>query len=143
MITTTRKLVSLSRGELLLLGTTTVLLLTSRALLTLVRLDWTHRALDRLVRVLPPYASVRDPDTIPWVVAVTDAYIPIYFSCLMRALVGERLFAVNGYRTQIHLGVAKDDEFEAHAWVERRGEIVIGELDEHARFRPLDTYCPP
>ncbi|MGM0717647.1 MAG: lasso peptide biosynthesis B2 protein, partial [Halobacteriota archaeon] len=119
MFTTARKLVALSRSELLLLGTTTVLLLTSRALLTLVGLDRTHRALDRLVRVLPPYTTVRDPDTIPWAVAVMGAYVPIYFSCLMRAVVGERLFAANGHQTEIHFGVAKDDEFEAHAWVER------------------------
>lgn len=142
MLVAARKLVSLSRDEFLLLGTTAALLLTSRALLTVVGLDRTHRTLDRLVRVLPPYATVRNPDAIPWTIEGIDAYIPIYFSCLMRALVGERLFAANGYQTEIHLGVAKDEEFEAHAWVERRGEVVIGEVSDHDRFRPLYSYRP-
>jgi len=60
----------------------------------------------------------------------------------MRAVVGERLFDTNGYRTEIRLGVAKDEAFEAHAWVIHEGEVVIGEVDDHARFRLLDSYCP-
>ncbi|WP_435093014.1 lasso peptide biosynthesis B2 protein [Halorubrum sp. N11] len=141
MLTALRKVASLSWGERQLLATTTVMLVVSRSLLTIVGLDRTHRALDLLVRVLPPYVKIRDPDQVPWAVNVVDAFLPIYVSCLMRAVVGERLFAANGYRTEVHLGVAKDDVFEAHAWVERDGEIVIGKIDGYSRFRPLDVYC--
>lgn len=142
MLETARRLASLSRGERLLLGTTAVLLLSGRVLLAVVGLDRTHWILDRLVAILPPYAKVRNPDRIPWALDVVDAYVPIHLSCLPRAVVGDRLFAANGYRTRIHLGVAKSEEFEAHAWVERDGEVVIGEVDEHARFQPLYSYCP-
>lgn len=142
MLTQLRKVASLSWGERQLLATTAVLLVVSRSLLTLIGLDRTHRVLDLLVRVLPPYVRIRDLDRIPWALNVVDAVVPIYLSCLMRAIVGERLFAANGYQTEIHLGVAKDDAFEAHAWVEYDSEIVIGEVDEHSRFQPLDSYCP-
>ncbi|MFC6752672.1 lasso peptide biosynthesis B2 protein [Halorubrum tibetense] len=142
MLSALRKIASLSREERQLLATTTVSLVASRSLLTIVGLDPTHRALDLLVRALPPYRRVRDPRRVPWAVNTVDTALPIYFSCLMRAVVGERLFDANGYRTEIRLGVAKDEAFEAHAWVIHEGEVVIGEVDDHARFRLLDSYCP-
>lgn len=140
MLAALREAPSLSWGDCQLLAATTLLLVVSRSLLTVIGLDRTDRVLDLLVRMLPPYARVRDPERVPWAVNVVDSVVPIHLSCLMRAIVGERLFVANGYRAETHLGVAKDEAFEAHAWVERDGEIVIGELDGHGRFRRLASH---
>jgi len=140
MFTALRRVVTLSWGERQLLVTVAVSLVMSRALLTTAGLDRTHRVIDRVVRVLPPNTTIQDPEEIPWAVNATAECVPLYFSCLMRAIVGERLFAKNGYRTELHLGVTKDTGFEAHAWVEHDGEVVVGDLDDHDRFQPLDTF---
>lgn len=140
MLTALRKFVTRSRSERQVLVTVAVSLVVSRALLTTVGLDRTHRVIDRLVRIFPPNTTMHDPERIPWAVNAVAECVPLYFSCLMRAIVGERLFAANGYRTELHLGVTKDTGFEAHAWVERDGEVVVGDVDGHDRFQPLDTF---
>lgn len=140
MFSRVSKFVSLSRDEQALLCTATVLLLSSRVLLPLARLDRTHGLIHWLVRALPPYTTVQSQDSITWALSVAATAVPVECSCLMQAVVGERLLADHGYQAQIRLGVASDQQFQAHAWVERHGEVVIGELEDHARYRPLWDY---
>lgn len=134
------KFASLRREEQALLCTSAALLLSSRVLLPLVRLDRTYRGLHWFVQLLPPYGSVHNPEKIPWALEVATVTLPIECSCLMKALVGERLLARHGHQAHIRLGVASDQGFEAHAWVEREGEIIIGELEDQARYRYLSSY---
>lgn len=136
----TSKFLSLSLTERSLVCTAAALLLTSRLLLPVAGLDRTYRYVDRLARVLPPYTMVHDPDRIPWALAVADSALPVTCACLANAIVGERLLGHHGHRAHIRLGVDTRGEFEAHAWVEHSDEIVIGEVEEHARFQLLSTY---
>ena len=47
---------------------------------------------------------------------------------LNQALVTQMLLARRGYPALLHIGVAKGKEgqFQAHAWVESEGKVVIG-----------------
>jgi Transglutaminase-like superfamily len=48
--------------------------------------------------------------------------------CLPRALAGSVILARYGHDTKLRIGVRRptDDAFEAHAWLERDGEILVG-----------------
>jgi hypothetical protein len=49
-------------------------------------------------------------------------------TCLNQALAAQMLLAQRGYPALLHIGVAKGKEgqFQAHAWVESEGKVVIG-----------------
>jgi hypothetical protein len=49
-------------------------------------------------------------------------------TCLPRALVAQILLCRHGHHAELHIGVARDSngKFEAHAWVESAGQVVIG-----------------
>lgn len=140
MIARATEFASLSREERTLLCTVTAVLLSSRLLLPVVGLDRTRRTIGWLVRALPPYARLRDPDHVPWAVEVAVAHLPVTLTCLMRAIAGEALLTASDYRARIRLGVARDEEFRAHAWVERQGEVVIGDLEDLACYQPLSGW---
>jgi hypothetical protein len=47
--------------------------------------------------------------------------------CLARALAGSVLLARHGHSTDLRIGVRRPDgEFQAHAWLEHGGEVVVG-----------------
>ena len=51
-------------------------------------------------------------------------------TCLVRALAGQILLERYGYTSSIKIGVSKSkDEFEAHAWLEYKDTIVLGESE--------------
>ena len=56
-------------------------------------------------------------------------------TCAVRGLVAERLLRQNGYPAQFKIGVLRRDEFQAHAWVEDQGTVLIGESE--LAFQPL------
>lgn len=129
---------ALPHEERALLGTTAALLATSRLLLPLIRLDATRRAVERLACGLPPYRSISDPDRVPWAVEVADATLPASFTCLMRALVAQSVLADQGYRSRLRYGVKTEvADLKAHAWVERSGQVVVGDLDDLSDYRCL------
>lgn len=132
---------SLSYSQQILLCVSSVLLLSSRALLSLSKLEQTRWAVARLVGALPPYTRVADPDHITWAVTCADAFLPGTQTCLANAVVGEALFAANGYPATVRLGVGDlRDGFQAHAWIERDGTIAIGELPEIDKYRILSSW---
>jgi transglutaminase superfamily protein len=55
----------------------------------------------------------------------TLALLPTDSRCLIRALVLSRLLARRGISSTIVIGVRRDPEFLAHAWVERNAEAVL------------------
>lgn len=123
----------------LLLWTTATLLVLSRVLLPTAGLDRTEAVLDATARVCPPYRNSGNPERIPWAVTGVSSRLPFSVTCLMQALVGQALFDARGHRSDVRLGVTKDDEeLRAHAWVERNGDVVIGELDDLSEFQPID-----
>ncbi len=67
-------------------------------------------------------------------------YVPVG-TCLTQALTTQALLAQIGHPTDLKIGVAKSIEgkLEAHAWLESRGEIVIGKLKDLSRFTILSS----
>lgn len=56
--------------------------------------------------------------------------------CLSRALAGSVIFARHGHDATLRIGVRRpgEDGFEAHAWLECEGEVVVG--------GPVDSFTP-
>ena len=75
---------------------------------------------------------------IVWAVNSTSPYVP-KASCLTRSLVARILLKQYGYKSEIKIGVTKDDEgqLNAHAWVEVDNKTVIGASD--IEYTPILT----
>jgi hypothetical protein len=67
-------------------------------------------------------------DLVVWAVTRVGRRLLGKDTCLPQALVGQVLLARNGFPARLQIGVRKDDDGElvAHAWVECRGDVVIG-----------------
>lgn len=123
------------------------MLVQAAALLVLARmLLVTHRVpvcrvaatVDRVGAWLP-VASTGAPtvDRLVWAVDVASRTVPVETTCLPRALTGGALLARYGYASTLRIGVRREGgEFAAHAWVERDGRVVLGNLPD------LDTFVP-
>ena len=70
-------------------------------------------------------------------------------NCLIRALVAEAILATPGEPVRVTIGVRRvEGELQAHAWVEHRGRLIVGEPDTRdaatrAQFAPLVTWLSP
>jgi Transglutaminase-like superfamily len=76
---------------------------------------------------------------IAWAVSVTSRYVPAA-TCLTQALATKVLLSRNGYHAVVRIGVARSEmgRFQAHAWVESNGKIVIGGSESSLqRYTPL------
>lgn len=62
-----------------------------------------------------------------WAVTRAARMVP-QASCLTQALTMQILLGRRGYASRMHIGVAKNESggFQAHAWVECGGRIVVG-----------------
>lgn len=61
-------------------------------------------------------------------------------TCLVRALTAKTLLAMKGYGSELHIGVAKEDNapLQAHAWLTSGGMSVAGDdEDEGKKYIPL------
>jgi hypothetical protein len=66
-------------------------------------------------------------------------------SCLTQSLALEALMEEAGLECEVRFGVARksDGTFDAHAWVEHEGHVVIGGLPDLERFAVLPTGILP
>jgi hypothetical protein len=82
-----------------------------------------------------PQASL---DSIAWAVTVASHYVPVA-TCLTQALAARVLLAGRGRSARLCIGVARSESgrFQAHAWVECAGRVVIGGAEAPVRFTPL------
>jgi hypothetical protein len=88
--------------------------------------------------------SKRNPpkiDTIIWAVAVASRYVPAA-TCLTQALAGQVLLNRYDAPALLRIGVAKNEQgaFQAHAWVESQGRILIGNSPELFRYTRLTEF---
>ncbi|MBW4555596.1 MAG: lasso peptide biosynthesis B2 protein [Trichormus sp. ATA11-4-KO1] len=124
------------------------LLLTTFITMTMIRLGlrllaW--RNLYKLVgKIVSASPNIPEPDEIVWrrvvwAVEIVSRYMIPKPMCLARALVTHILLAQQGYRTDLRIGVAKNKQgkFEAHAWVEVQGQVIIGKTRNLSYFIPL------
>ena len=81
--------------------------------------------------------SSYQPAQIAWAISLAQRLVP-HATCLVQALTAQRLLQQSGRISQMHIGVAKDQngEFTAHAWVECEGKVVVGDtnLDSYTRL---------
>jgi len=70
------------------------------------------------------------PSRIGYLVAAAANLIP-GTTCLPRALATQVLLGRHGHGAELHIGVNRDSQgrFQAHAWVETGGRVVIGGSD--------------
>jgi len=63
-------------------------------------------------------------------IVIVSRYVP-RATCLVQALAGYILFSKYGYNTLIKIGVLNEEGvFEAHAWLEHDGSVVLGESEK-------------
>jgi Transglutaminase-like superfamily len=88
----------------------------------------------------PRHADPAFIDQVAWAVEVASRYTPGAKTCLNQALAAQVLLAQDGYSALIHIGATKGKggQFQAHAWVESEGKVVIGGSGLEC-FTPLAT----
>ena len=79
-----------------------------------------------------------EPRALAWAVRAAARRVP-RASCLTQSLALEALLVQAGHPAALRIGVARKDDgaFEAHAWVESEGRVLIGRLSDLERFAPL------
>lgn len=127
----------LSGAEWLLLGKVF-------ALFPLVRLGVKLLAFKTLVSRLPGEQSLDGPgrgddltrpDRIAYLVEVASRHHFLKPTCLEKALVLSGMLRRRGLEADLRIGTTKKDgRFEAHAWVEHRGQVLLG--------GPVEGYSP-
>jgi hypothetical protein len=64
-------------------------------------------------------------------------------TCLTQSLTASVLLGRHGYPTTLRLGVAREaGRFDAHAWVECEGRVVVGDADLH-RYAAVAPISDP
>jgi len=80
-----------------------------------------------------PPASISLARRVAAAVSAAVRHLPGRSTCLVEALVVEAMLRRRGARPELRFGVRRpqgaERPFEAHAWVETNGRIVIGDLD--------------
>ena len=80
----------------------------------------------------PWHVGYHSADRVAWAVEMASRRTPGAKSCLTQALAAQVLLGRRGYPTLLHIGVAKEEQgrFQAHAWLESNGKVVIGESEQ-------------
>lgn len=78
-----------------------------------------------------------DPQELAHVLMTASRYVP-RTTCLIKALAGSYLFTGQGHTVQLVIGAhITAEKFEAHAWLESGGRVVLGGVNDLKRYRPL------
>lgn len=82
------------------------------------------------------------PLQVAWAVGVAADYLPGQYKCLPRAYAAHVLLARHGHRSEVRVGVARDErgKVEAHAWVDCEGATVVGQVENMQRFVRLPDF---
>jgi hypothetical protein len=135
------KLFRLESSERRFLLRTAFVVWVARLGLWVVPLTTLRRAVAKLTPPEPiSLESSAKIEKIVWAVTVASHYVPAA-TCLTQALAGQILLAQHGEPAVLQIGVAKNEmgKLVAHAWVESRGRIVIGDSRELLRYTRLPS----
>lgn len=112
-----------------------------RLSLWLFPFGWVRRSLNKIssIWICNSANQTISIQSIRRAVIMASRYTPGGAMCLVKAFTTQLLLHRYGYVHQLHIGVAKDDQhrFEAHAWIEHEGYVVMGKLSDLDRFKPL------
>lgn len=103
-----------------------------------------RRLVEHLAQKQQPAQVRLSPGGARYIAAVVEAvavYSPGTVKCLAKALTTQILLRRHGCAPQLQVGVARSEAglFEAHAWVELAGEVVMGQLPDLDRYKPLPS----
>src|SRR5919205_2137212 len=89
-----------------------------------------HRLLTRAVgaSARSQQADHTSAERVAWAVDMASRHTPGLKTCLVRSLAAQALLARGGHPALLHIGVVRGErgQFQAHAWVESEGKVVIG-----------------
>jgi len=136
-----RSLLRLSARDLWLLITSALLLVAIQSGLKFLPFQTVQRLLTRISQSASSRqaADRRSIGRVVWAVDTVSRHIPGISTCLTRGLVAQALLCRYGHPAQLRIGVAHSDakQLQAHAWVEIDDTIVLGGLQDLARYVPF------
>lgn len=108
--------------------------------LRLLPFSFWQRRMEGSPHVEPASAGGGSPERMLWSVSVASGYVP-GATCLVRALVAQSMLRRAGQSSQVRLGVSlrREDRFQAHAWLEQDGRILLGADDGALPYVPLPS----
>ena len=76
-------------------------------------------------------------------ITVGASYIP-EATCLTQALVAQVILKKYGYAPELKIGVGRGEakRFQAHAWIELDGKVIIGQVKMLDQYTPLPQLAP-
>jgi hypothetical protein len=93
-------------------------------------------------RTDPQRAQALPVGKVVWAVETASRHLPGSKTCLTQALAAQTLLVRDGHPATLRIGVVKgkEEQFQAHAWVESGGEAIIGgqELERYTRLLALE-----
>ena len=124
-----------------LLVKSTMLLFVVRVSLWILPFPVVQQILSKRTRSLP--VGPADPASVArvaWAIGVGRRYTP-NATCLTQALATEILLRSIGQQASLLIGVARSagGDFEAHAWVESNGGVVVGMTTDLSRYVVLSS----
>jgi hypothetical protein len=109
--------------------------------------EWLQEKLKRHAKAATQNkANSESAEMICRMVSAAERYTPGRSTCLEESLVLWFLLRERDIRATLRIGVRKDDEqFEAHAWVEREGIALNQHEEQHRHYAPFadDLIQPP
>lgn len=107
------------------------------------KLRRTRRALRRdaptemaRARAVPLGKGDLEPRKVRWAVRAVSRRMHDT-KCLPQAIVALELLRGSGHDAALHIGARKEEAFEAHAWVELDGEVVVGHLPDLGSYHRM------
>ena len=73
---------------------------------------------------------------VAWSILLASRNIP-HATCLTQALTAQMLLKWAGLDGTLYIGVRRENRFEAHAWVECAGRVLVGGMDDLGGFTRL------
>jgi hypothetical protein len=88
------------------------------------------RAATSRCRTLAQRAAGSNAERVVWAIEGVGRRLPRVSTCLTRALAAELLLTTDGAPGHIRIGIrrARSGALESHAWFERNGRILVGQV---------------
>ena len=114
------------------------------ATLRMVRWSAVRRVVSPLRAIAQPLVGAPEGRVL-WAIEASGRRMPGLSTCLVRALVAGILLGSRDHPVRVTIGVRRtpDGMLESHAWVERDGLVIVGELLGRAPFVPMITWESP
>lgn len=90
-----------------------------------------------------PEEQLSTPERLAWMIESIGTAFPHVLKCLPRALAGFMLLRKCGWDITLKIGARHRDDsqpIEAHAWIEKDGKILIGELSDINEYAVFEAF---